>query len=303
MGGAFTPAPAEGFRHLASQLVAALGEPGHSMQDVIAAEGAAIAVHGKFAYGPMSNDLEDERVRVFVHGCSGFQSLGDATTDGDGRIAFPVPALPVGVYDVRLEVLGDESTAAGRVWVLPRGTHIAVSDVDGTLTTSDGELVQDVLTDFFGPIFSGDDIPSAYPGAADLTRALADRGYVLLYLTGRPYWLTGKTRAWLADGGFALGALHTTDSNGEALPVDTGVGAFKLAFLEALAAQGLLVDEAYGNATTDVYAYAGAGIPAASTWIIGPNAGLGGTNAVTGSWAARAAEVQALPPIAQPFVH
>jgi hypothetical protein len=45
------------------------------------------------------------------------------------------------------------------------------------------------------------------------------------------------------------------------------------------------------------------GFGLAALLLLKPNAGLGGTNAVTGSWAARAAEVQALPPIAQPFVH
>ena len=60
-------------------------------------------------------------------------------------------------------------------------------------------------------------------------------------------------------------------------------------------------DEAYGNATTDVHAYAGAGIPAGATWIIGPNGGSGGTHAVTGSWQPRAEAVAAEPPVEQPF--
>jgi phosphatidate phosphatase PAH1 len=301
VGTPFTPAPATGFDHWGNELLALLS-PGHSMQDVIATPDAAVVLHGKFAYGDVSKDLEGERVRVYVDDCTGWRALGEATTDSDGRIAFTAPEpLPIGVHDVRLEVLGDASVATGRVWILPPGTRLAVTDVDGTLTTSDEELVIDVFTDLFDPIYTGADVPGAQPGAAALTQALAERGRIVVYLTGRPYWLTRKTRAWLDDGGFALGALHTTDSNAEALPTESGVGAFKRAWLQGLEAQGFVLEEAYGNATTDVYAYAGAGIAPASTWIIGPNGGAGGTHDVAGSWEPRAAEILGAPPIDQPF--
>jgi phosphatidate phosphatase PAH1 len=205
------------------------------------------------------------------------------------------------VYDVRVEVMGDGSVAPGRVWILPRGTRLAVTDIDGTLTTSDEEMARDVLTDLFQPIVSGAYVPAAYPGAAALTNALARRGYVLLYLTGRPYWLTSRTREWLASGGFAPGPLHLASSNREAIPNAAGVGAFKRAYLRSLAEAGFVVDEAYGNATTDVLAYARAGVPATATWIIGPNGGAGGTQAPAGSWEPRAAAVSAMPAVPQPF--
>lgn len=304
VGTPFTPAPAEAWSHATlTPLTVALGAANHSMQDVLATPSAAATIRGKFTYGSVSKDLEDEKVRVFVDACAGWTSLGDFRTDSDGRIAVPAPAtLAVGVYDVRLQVLGDGTVAPGRIWILPAGTRLAVTDIDGTLTTSDEELVTDVITDLFQPILAGTDVPDAYPGAAALTNALVGRGHVLVFLTGRPYWLTGKTRDWLAAGGFALGPLHVTDSNAEAIPATDGVGAFKRAYLQSLVAAGFLLDEAYGNAATDVYAYAGAGIPPAATWIIGPNAGSGGTVPVTGSWEARAAAISALPPVAQPFV-
>jgi phosphatidate phosphatase PAH1 len=268
------------------------------MQDVVATPGSAATIRGKFAYGVVSKDLEGEDVRVFLDDCAGWKSLGDFRTDGDGRISAPVPtALGAGVYEVRLEVLGDASVAPGRLWILPIGTHLAVTDVDGTLTTGDEELVEDVIADLFGPIFSGDRVPEAYPASAELTDALVGRGYVLVYLTGRPYWLTAKTRDWLAAGGFAAGPLHVADSNGEALPLEAAVGAYKRDYLESLAAQGFILDEAYGNAATDVYAYAAAGIAPGTTWIIGPNGGSGGTNAVSGSWQTRADTVAGEPPV------
>ena len=79
------------------------------------------------------------------------------------------------------------------------------------------------------------------------------------------------------------------------------MGAFKLAWLQDLTAKGYLIDFAYGNATTDIYAYLGAGIAADLVWIIGDNGGQMGTHAVAGSWATRVAEARALPQVQQPF--
>ena len=62
-----------------------------------------------------------------------------------------------------------------------------------------------------------------------------------------------------------------------------------------------MIDFAYGNATTDIYAYLNAGIAADVTWIIGDHAGEMGTHAVTGAWTARVGEVAALPTVSQPF--
>lgn len=93
-----------------------------------------------------------------------------------------------------------------------------------------------------------------------------------------------------------------TDSNEQALPTQSGVGEFKRLWIAALAARGYLVDFAYGNAVTDIDAYLGAGIPSSKIWIIGANGGLSGTHAVADTWEPRAAEVQALPVIQQPFM-
>ena len=298
----FASLPARGWAHLGSSAVAALGPPGHSMQDVITTPGMPVVLHGKFAYGLLSKDLEGEAVRVFFDDCDGWRDLGEQRTDSDGRVHLAVDgALPVGVYAVQLEVMGDASLAAGQVWVLPAGTRLAISDIDGTLSTSDAELAQDLLTDYFAPIFTGDHVPESYPGAVDLTLALAARGLVPIYLTGRPYWLTGRTRSWLASLGFAAGALHTTDSNAGALPTEAGVGATKLAFLQQLVAAGFVLEEAYGNATTDISAYLGAGLGPERVWIIGAQGGARDTHAVAGSWQPRVEELHSLPKVEQPF--
>jgi hypothetical protein len=293
-GRALTAPPSQGWRHLTTSAVVATGAANHSAQDVIAAPGATTLLPGKFTYGVVSVDLEDESVRVLLDDCGAWRDLGTVLTNGDGRVNVNAPAtLGPGVYELRFQVLGDGSGTTSYLWLLPTGTHVVVSDIDGTLTQSDSQLFMQIL--------DGSHVPVPYPSAVDLTTAHAATRAIVVYLTGRPYVLTQRTRDWLTGLGFAPGPLHVTDSNTEAVPTESGVGAFKLAWLQGLKAKGYLIDFAYGNATTDIFAYLGAGIPASTVWIIGANGGQMGTHAVAGSWAARVVEARALPPVPQPF--
>jgi hypothetical protein len=296
-GRAYTLAPDEPWRHdIQTPITTAAGAANHSSQDQIDPDGATVTLPGKFTYGVVSADLEDEDIRVSIDDCTGWQELGAFATNSDGRIAVPVPAgmLPgPGVYEARFQVLGDQSTTYSFVWVLPRGTRIALTDIDGTMTQSDYEL--------FMQMADGSHVPVAYPGAIDLTLAHAERGHVVVFLTGRPYWLSNHTRDWLADLAFTPGPFHGTDSNGEAVPSEGGVGAFKRGYLQSLLAAGYEIDVGYGNASTDIYAYLMAPLPAEDVWIIGEHAGEQGTNAATDTWVPRVAEVQALPMVTQPF--
>jgi LNS2 (Lipin/Ned1/Smp2) len=291
----FTPEPAGQWTSSGSALTVLAGAPGHSAQDVLALDDSVPALQGTFVYGLFSSALSGEPVDVFLDECEGtWIKLGQAITDSSGHIQLDLPAaLPIGVYEARFRVVGDASTTMSNLWVLPKGTHIAVTDIDGTMTTSDGELFRQIL--------DGSYVPSAYPGAVDLTKAHQVRGHVVVYLTGRPAALTFKTREWLSNLGFALGPLHVTDSASQVLPTDQGVGTFKKEFLQGLLDKGFVLDLAYGNATTDIFAYLGVGLPPKQVWIIGPNAGMQETNAVTDSWETRVTEVNALPAVDQPF--
>jgi hypothetical protein len=293
-GRPYTLAPDEGWRHtIATPIITAAGAPNHSGKDTLARPGAAAALPGKFTYGAISKDLEDEDVLVFLDDCQGWTSLGRFRTNSDGRMSAPAPALPTGVYELRFQVAGDQSTTTSFLWILPAGTRAVVSDIDATLTTNDSEVFQQ--------IFNGSYIPETYPGAIELTKAHEARGHLVFYMTGRPYWLSPQTRGYLAARGFAVGPLRVADSNSDILPTEGSVGAYKLANLNALKAFGLEIDFAYGNATTDIYAYLGAGIPADRVWIIGDHAGEQGTHPIMGDWAPRVAEVDALPAVVQPF--
>lgn len=294
VGRPYTAAPDEDWRHtIATPIVTAAGDANHSGKDMIGKPGIATPVHGKFTYGGISKDLEDEDVMVFLDDCQGWTSLGRSATNSDGRMTAMAPALPAGVYEVRFQVGGDRSQTSSFLWVLPTGTRAIVSDIDATLTTNDSEV--------FRQIFDGTYVPETYPNAVELTKAHEGRGHLVFYMTGRPYWLSNQTRGYLAQRGFAMAPLRVADSNTDILPTEGSVGAYKRANLEALIAGGLVIDFAYGNATTDIYAYLNAGIPADRVWIIGDHAGEQGTHAITGDWAARVTEVGALPLVAQPF--
>ncbi|MBI4508867.1 MAG: hypothetical protein HY698_04475 [Deltaproteobacteria bacterium] len=296
-GRPFTKRSPGGWKNLGSRIVAQ-GEPAHAGEDFLGPLGTPPVIRGRFLYGTLQMALKDEPVRVFLDDCGGWKNVGEVNTDGDGRIEVVVDrGLPLGVYEVRMEVVGDASSAPAYLWVLPKGTHLAVFDIDGTLTTDDGELIQQVLAD----VFSGSYVPKAYPGAVALTDAHRGIGHVELYMTGRPYWLTSKTREWLSEHEFAMGPLRLAGSNAEAFPSESGVGKYKLEYLKSLLEAGFVLDLAYGNATTDIYAYREAGISPELTWIIGKNAGEDGTNAVKDSWEPRVSEVNALPSVNQPF--
>jgi len=293
-GRAYQAAPTTDWRHdILTPITTAVGDPDHAGIDLVLPTSIGAKLVGKFSYGLVSKDLEDEDVRVSIDDCNGWQSLGDFTTDGDGLISVPLTqSLSIGAHDVMFQVLGDGSTTTSTLWVLPVGTHIVISDIDGTLTTSDTELFQQIL--------DGSSIPEAYAGAKSLTTAHAGRDQIVMYLTGRPRFLMGRTRDWLTGLGFAPGPVRLTDSTSQSLPTEGGVGDFKKSVLEDLEATGYVIDDAYGNATTDIYAYLGAGISAGDIWIVGTHAGEQGSHAAT-DWTARAGEVATLPLVKQPF--
>jgi hypothetical protein len=288
VGGAFTPEPATAFKHGKPS-----GGASHWGIDTIATQKRTASA--RFGYGALNSALKDETIKAWFWDCKAWQPLGEVATDQDGRVALAFPdGQPPGSYDVRYEVMGDASLTSSTVWSLPAGTHIVVSDIDGTLTTGDSEFIKQVAT------FGSYD-PKGYPGGPELLDAHAVDGQIVVFLTGRPFNFTQWTRDWLVEKKFTAGPLRLTESIGDAFPSESGVGEYKKAFLNSLVDDGFVLDLAYGNASTDISAYFGAGLLADKVWIIGSNAGDEGTHPVTDTWAPRAAEVVASPAIEQPF--
>jgi hypothetical protein len=296
----------EDWEHFATGIVVALGPPGHSAQDVIAVVGRDTQIAGKFAYGFISKDLEDEWVEVYLNDCTGgWRLLADQRTDTDGRIAVPIAAgelPPIGVYDVFLRVRGDDSSARATLRVVPAGTRFVVFDIDATLTTDDMELFRDLMAELFAPIFHGDYVPEARPGAAEITRVRGvEQRYQVIYLTGRPYLLTEHSRRWLVDVGCAPGVVHVADEVSEVVPTEAAVGSYKARYLESLVALGVRLERAYGNAPTDIYAYERAGIPPEHTYVLGRHGGERGTVDLGDDYVAHLPVARAEPAAEQPF--
>lgn len=251
-----------GFRNPRSSHVAA-SSPNHRARDRIVAVGEPQWIVGKLAYGTLDRDLVGEEVEVAARpeGAREFSVLGVAITtddgehaevdgahDSGGRVYFRVPegkTLGLGRHEVRLRVLGDGTEASLAVHVVPRGTKLVVSDVDGTLTTAEAIEVAAFLRGVTSPV------------RVDAARALgllAERGYVPVYLTARPEWLVDRTRTFLSEHGFPKGIVRTKDDKSGS--IGPSAAEFKKRELELLRAGGLEIAFGFGNRSTDVDAYA-----------------------------------------------
>jgi haloacid dehalogenase-like hydrolase len=290
-----------GFAHDRSALMAKTMTAAHHAQDAVALPDAPFSVEVKLTYGEIGKDLEDEPVRAWLDDCNALVELPGSRSDHDGRATFEVPAHAAGVYALHFAVVGDGSRAQASAFVLPAQTEIVVFDIDGTLTTDDAEVTHDAIDERFEAYRDGSYSAKAHAHGDELAKIWADKGFVPVYVTGRPYWLCEHSRAWLRDGAYPFGLVHTTNRHRDCVPSVEGVGQFKADFLAQLRSAGYRIAAAYGNAPTDVWAYAQAKIPVEHTFIIGPHAGEGGTVAVQGDWSAALPWARQHADAAQPF--
>jgi phosphatidate phosphatase PAH1 len=131
-----------------------------------------------------------------------------------------------------------------------------VSDVDGTLTSSENAFVETLA-------LGGE--PGAQAGAAQALAAAAAAGKQLVYVTARGNQFTAATRRWLDDKGFPRGPVRLSPSF-VTLPGGDTV-AFKTQALSALSAAGFALSAGVGNRATDVSAYAGTKIAAGRIFV------------------------------------
>jgi hypothetical protein len=251
------PGPARAWRHKVPA-----GAANHRGRDLFLNPGAPQWVIAAFRYGVLDAALTDEEVDIYLLRACGatWEKLGTALTtatashadvegvvDEPGRLFFEIPtnkALASGRHRLRLVVAGDLTTTELDIEVVPPGTALFVSDVDGTLTTSEDAQFFSLLTG--AP-------PAENPDAPQALSLLASKGYRPFYLTARPDWLGSQTRDWLASKGFPPGVVHTTMSATGA----SGAAAttFKSNELGLLSRKGLRPRFAFGNSSSDADAY------------------------------------------------
>jgi len=267
-----TPLPDFGserdFEHTSSDIASATGFANHRGRDMFYGPDDDVWLLGKFTYGILDKDLKDEEIDIwFLRDCGGaWEKIGTArTTEEDGShetiegvedtggwLYYQLPAdlsLGPGRHRFELVVGGDLSHTPLYVDIVPPQTPIIVSDVDGTLTTSETEEFTDLLTG---------DIPASNVDSPQVLTALANKGYRVFYLTARPEFLVGRTREFLAQHGYPPGVVHTT--LGPLGATGDAAHEYKVGELSAIAARGLLPSWAFGNTETDASAFFAAGI-------------------------------------------
>jgi len=258
------PGAARPWRHSAPG-----GASNHRGRDLFVNPGAPQWIIGRFQYGIalFESSLLDEEVDIYLlRGCgttweklgttmttsTASQPIVEGVSDAAGRVFFQIPdakALAPGRHRIRLVVAGDLSAVDMFIEIVPKNTPTFVTDVDGTLTTS--ESAQTLA------LFTGS-MPDANPDAAQVLALLASKGYRPFYLTARPDWLGKTTQDWIVAKGFPPGILHTTLVSGGA--TGAAAGTFKTDELADLAGKGMKPAFAFGNTDTDADAYNNAGI-------------------------------------------
>jgi len=217
--------------------------------------------------GLFEKPLPGEFISLWYYDGSAWQTIGRTQTGADGRFDLPSTGYTAPNNQTVYAVLEADGTCAEHTdTLLPAGEHVVVSDIDGTLTLSDNELLMQIADDTY--------VPKTMTAAAAMAQAWVAKGYTMVYLTARQHVYRPETRAWLASQGFPPGPV-ITENGGEA------ADAYKTIWLQRMTTDlGWTVEAAYGNATTDITAYNNVGIPKDHTFIIGPLAGSDGTVAI-----------------------
>jgi hypothetical protein len=258
--GAPSAGPAGRFRHGRSKLVARLGSPKHRGLDLVAAAGDATQrLEGWLSYSLVDKALEDEDVELFACRAGAWRQVGTARTDDEGKFSLALASadrLPIGMRDLFISVVGDRTGVGFLAYVAPPGSPLIVSDIDGTLTSSENAFLETI-------VFGSE--PEARAGAAHAFTATRARGYQPVYVTSRGNQYTTATRAWLDLRGFPRGPVRLAPSF-ITLPGGDTVE-YKAQTLAALSAAGLAIAAAVGNRASDVAAYARAGLPATRIFI------------------------------------
>ncbi len=216
--------------------------------------------------GLFSTPLPGERVSLWTYDdqAAAWAMIDRGETGEDGMYDFPDEGdPPANGQPVYAMLEADGSCAVHYRQLLPPGTKVVVTDIDGTLTTADSELFEETADPTY--------LPRMKVSADALMRAWASKRYQIVYLTARPHVYRAETREWLRALGFPIGAVITANDLSDA-------SAYKTRWLQRLTTSfGWTPVAVYGNAETDISAYANAGIPKDRTFIIGELAGSDGT--------------------------
>jgi phosphatidate phosphatase PAH1 len=191
---------------------------------------------------------------------------------------------------------GKSADSGGTADCVP--TMLVATDIDETLTTSDGEW----LSQLGDPTHD----PAMRPEADLLMQGYAELGYRVVYITARGEDMSltdGRTSReatwdWLQAHGFPGEESDLFLAEGIGAAGDPAVE-YKSGVLAELAAEGQTAEWAYGNADTDILAFQAAGIADDRIFLVGELAGTMGVNPLTDEQAYgdhRSAQLDAVSP-------
>jgi len=275
-------------------------DPHYNGYDMVFNESETQFILGNFEYGDFRLNRQNEPVSLYVWSYTdenpSWKYLADTETcdndqghyDADhfcavegkgGMINYDIPQaqkLPVGLHLIKLYMKKDGVSTSMYIRVKPDNEQLkmVVFDMDGTLTTDDSEVTLTYVTS----LWNGERDMEMYPGAPSIAKYYYQRGYEIIYVTARPYWLTEMSYEWLVEKGFPRGLTHAYEG---AIP-DGNFDAetYKKGYLESLTNKGVDFSFTYGNALTDIAAYKYIGTPCNKIFIIGEHAGKDCSTAV-----------------------
>lgn len=259
------------FSHFRSYFVAN-HTPHHNGYDEIIKKDESVVIQGKFQYGDLRKDLEDEKILIYHLNLndkkSEYEYITEVKTNDDGKINYVLDKkLETGFHLFKLIVKGDLSEANVLIHIIDEKSNnkYVVFDIDGTLTVSDKEISKEYYFEIANVNYS----PKMYENAVNVVNYYYKKGFNILYLTARPYWLSSNSQQWLINKKFPKGILITYPQSG--IILGEKVKNFKYNTLKSLKDKGIDFKFAYGNAKTDIEAYSDLDLKKAQMFIIGEN--------------------------------
>ncbi|HEY4056837.1 MAG TPA: hypothetical protein VGM39_09515 [Kofleriaceae bacterium] len=218
--------------------------------------------------GVFQTPLSGENVSLWTYDGAMWNQLARGMTDENG--AYDLDATDYAADDntvVYSMLEADGSCGTHYNYRIPRGSKVIVTDIDGTLTTDDAQIIMQVGDETYDP--------AMVVAANTMLQAWSAKGYPIVYLTARAHLYDAETREWLDAHDFPKGPVIT--SNGTTDAAD----AYKTIWMHrVIDTFGWTPYAVYGNADTDITAYANVTIPLDKTFIVGPLGGTRGTVAI-----------------------
>lgn len=236
-----------------------------------------IMARSKLNQGLQGFPIPGELVSVWEYSeATDWQMVAEGTTNAGGTSNPGGYSLDTGSATISADVVtryavlnAETSCGTHLIMSLPAGRQAVITDIDETLTLSDEEIFSQIPDPSYDPIVK--------TSSVEVMQTWAEKGYQVIYLTARPHQFRTETRRWLEDHEYPPGPMITAPD----FVFDETARVYKGAWVNrVLNDLGWDLVAAYGNAVSDIDAYEDAGIAKAVTFIIGPNAGANGTQAI-----------------------